>query len=147
MKGYLVEDNVSREVKFASARWSETCAVQGMRTMIGVVCFMVRGREGELRHQELERFQRIRANEFDVVFRGLWDCGSLTQGSVRHLRACFATPCFRSWSPSLLVLAGKCPTQPPHLQTQFRGSGLGFETTMIYWGYIGIMEKKMETTI
>ena len=59
-------------MKFASARWSETCAVQGMRAMIGVVCFLVRGREGELRHQGLERFQRIRANDLEVVFRGLW---------------------------------------------------------------------------
>ena len=29
----------------------------------------------------------------------------------------------------------------------YRDNGKENETTIIYWGYIGIMEKKMETTI
>ena len=28
-----------------------------------------------------------------------------------------------------------------------KGLGLKMETTIVYWGFIGIMEKKMETTI
>ena len=29
----------------------------------------------------------------------------------------------------------------------YRDNGKEMETTIVYWGYIGIMEKKMETTV